>query len=618
MKFGITFLCLLGTSSGLKLTTHYQETGIATHSTLKGLRIFQSSIVSDIELPGGTFSDTNSWVEKVLGSCSAWKEMENTTTSTKTNDVVQRGHEGAHHSLPTVNVQLQQLKPCAERSQECNEARQKLTTASCQAAPGYTGGSRDLYGSGQVCIFNNIYSSGLNQDGWDRKLVAHIVKGMDSEFPTDETISKIRVRSNLFTGARDNLSPVFVQKHASLEAFTDYLAKSAGPVQSQPGLTLAVDPSWHNNIGHALYDTMYPAFTSLIQLGLHEEEFRLLLFMGPIDPNYASREIYEANEGVLGTIAGSGILRTAALQGVHVFEKVVAGQGPNSQEFDVNANFTLGSSRSLDAARIFRKRVYSAFGIEPPSVQKTSNEGLASNQPVKGLLINSGRVSTNGWGDKAVELARKDGVELDHIHWWHDINKANPAESGIATFREHLQKLVQARIHISGPGTTMMYQQFLPEGSVVVNLGSWDGRAKTKIFMDEYMAEGAPYLRAIYAVSDRSVNAEQVAGLAVHAKNLVRSGFQIPVEPGLNLSPNAAVMKAYAHLTMGNCKSLDPQTPLRAMEEFQCFDGVVTAHLWVLNNGMQDCPARYPKILHALRKDFNQYASVNWFKETAS
>jgi hypothetical protein len=39
----------------------------------------------------------------------------------------------------------------------------------------------------------------------------------------------------------------------------------------------------------------------------------------------------------------------------------------------------------------------------------------------------------------------------------------------------------------------MMYQQLMPDGSVLVNLGGRNG------FMDEFMAEGAPHLRALYA-----------------------------------------------------------------------------------------------------------------------
>merc|ERR1719171_698893 len=256
-------------------------------ATLKGLRILQSSSVSDLSLPGVKASDTNSWGEKVLGSCPAWNQME---SPAKTDQLarVQREKEKTHLDLPTVNMQLRQLKSCAERSQECEDARVQLTTATCQEATGYTAGSQDLYGSGQVCVFNNLFTSGLKKDNWDTKLVAHIVKGMDPEFPSDETISKIRVRSNLYTGLREGFSPVVVQKHASLEAFTDWLGKSAGPIQFHEGLTLAVDPTWHNNIGHALYDTMYPAFTSMIQLGLQEEEFRLLLVTGPRNEDYES------------------------------------------------------------------------------------------------------------------------------------------------------------------------------------------------------------------------------------------------------------------------------------------------------------------------------------------
>ena len=58
------------------------------------------------------------------------------------------------------------------------------------------------------------------------------------------------------------------------------------------------------------------------------------------------------NEGILGAISGSGSLRTGDLEGLHLFEKVVAGQGSNSAEYDMNVNFTLGSAREFRFATL--------------------------------------------------------------------------------------------------------------------------------------------------------------------------------------------------------------------------------------------------------------------------
>merc|ERR1712048_232910 len=99
-------------------------------------------------------------------------------------------------------------------------------------------------------------------------------------------------------------------------------------------------------------------------------------------------------------------------------------------------------------------------------------------------------------------------------------------------------------------------------GSVVVNLGD----RNTANTMDEYMAEGAPHLRAIYALPHpgADIDKRHVALLANTARELILHGFKIPGVPGSSLSPTGAVLKAFAHLEGG--PEPDPLLPLRTIE----------------------------------------------------
>merc|ERR1712194_297214 len=78
------------------------------------------------------------------------------------------------------------------------------------------------------------------------------------------------------------------------------------------------------------------------------------------------------------------------------------------------------------------------------------------------------------------------------------------------------------------------------------NLGSNKNGYCPRNFMEEYMAEGAPYFRALYDLSPGG-DAQPVPllNLVLEAKKLLDEGFPRPVPVGANLSPVGLVFKAY-------------------------------------------------------------------------
>merc|ERR1719335_314417 len=95
----------------------------------------------------------------------------------------------------------------------------------------------------------------------------------------------------------------------------------------------------------------------------------------------------------------------------------------------------------------------------------------------------------------------------------------------------------------------MMYQHFMRDGTVHINLGEkpWTPAEKEiPKYMEEYMAEGAPYFKALYHWStngEKSV-VEDLMRLVVQAKELIHERFALPVPVGGNLSPVMRLMKA--------------------------------------------------------------------------
>lgn len=298
------------------------------------------------------------------------------------------------------------------------------------------------------------------------------------------------------------------------------------------------------------------------------------------------------------------------------------------QKTDINVNYTLGAARALDAARAFRDRIYKFLDVQPAKHRSKSNEDRSTTQPMQAILIEGGHMPVGAFAEEAVQICAGYGIELKPMSWTDSTLFPTTEESlytapGVSTFRQHLQLLRNTDIHISGPGTTMMYQQFLPDGSVIVNLGDID----TGNTMDEYMAEGAPHLRALYAIPHPGIvpKAEHVAALAVQARNLILGGFTMPSPPGSNLSPSGAVLKAYLHLESG--LAVDPLMPVREVEEFRCQPGVSIA----LDSSLKllsPCPPDGEEgrkiadlhLMQSLQQDFDKFwesaTGFRWFPQS--
>merc|ERR1712194_267209 len=66
------------------------------------------------------------------------------------------------------------------------------------------------------------------------------------------------------------------------------------------------------------------------------------------------------------------------------------------------------------------------------------------------------------------------------------------------------------------------------------------------LFMEQYMAEGSPYLRALYYNSTKrlcGLDRSEVMALLQEAVQIARSGFSIPVPRGANLSPEGRLFQ---------------------------------------------------------------------------
>ena len=100
-------------------------------------------------------------------------------------------------------------------------------------------------------------------------------------------------------------------------------------------------------------------------------------------------------------------------------------------------------------------------------------------------------------------------------------------------------------IHLSGPGTGQMYQTFLADGAVHINLGGIRPAEHTMVegaytsFLEQYMTSGTPYIKGLYyPINERAkgIKKDQVIKLIRQAAALIQKGFSIPVSPRDNLA----------------------------------------------------------------------------------
>ncbi len=217
--------------------------------------------------------------------------------------------------------------------------------------------------------------------------------------------------------------------------------------------------------------------------------------------------------------------------------------------------YALAGGHELDATRKFRDRMYSRFNYLPPRIRATSTEHRSASAKLRGIVVHNKRFSH---ADKALFQDLVSGADRSDLNLslaYVDFGEfSDPGAAWIdqarVPFAAHLGILARTDIYISGPGTAMLYAPFLPDGSVIVALpGAATNRANgAGGFMEQYLAAGCPYLRAIYYPYDKVALGLGLEAAAVHllvarAASLIRGGFRMPADQAGNLAPDGRLFR---------------------------------------------------------------------------
>ncbi|CAF1066882.1 unnamed protein product [Adineta steineri] len=419
-----------------------------------------------------------------------------------------------------------------------------------------------------------------------------------------------------------------------------------------PYVTLHFGQPWHHNIGHALFDGLYPAYVALIRFSpRHLHPFRILAGIDECDSCWS--------EDIYGRFGGLGIIKTSVLNKLSrgrwfVFDEVVMGSGTFCQRC-TQPNYQLPGGVELNASRLFRDRMYQQHGfIHPVIRQKTSSEHRTSHDVLRAYVIDNIRFTesdrkeinaaiheinnyTNSNINKTKDNTNKLEWPLINVTYLHygrvkaqnmssiQIN-ATPFDSRSPTYEliennfiAQLKVIREMDIHITGPGTGQMYQTFLSDGSVSINLGGirpWASENTPRAYssyLEQYMTSGAPYIKGLYyPINERAkgIKKDEVIKLIRQAGQLILQGFSLPVEPRENLAPDGQLFVEMCEKDKEFCSLVtkrSPDKPFRCLEMW--IEDVIHEHNEWKDGGYIDngrnftCPFNRP-LMRQLREKY--------------
>ena len=228
------------------------------------------------------------------------------------------------------------------------------------------------------------------------------------------------------------------------EEIENYLSKFENKKEVE--LSTLGDNLWYGNIGHALFDGFYPLYLALVKFGYIDDEFILL----SSDWNNKQTMSYD----IITKFSGNELMEYNHLDKSKVicFKTLVAGTGMTGNRV-MNKDYTLYGEKEYGALSLFKQRLLKAYNIQ---IDKPINKKY------KTIIIRNKRFSDYEISviDKVIDFF-KDRLDIKFIDWYH----------GYKSFEDQMKELENVDIHITGPGTGMMYMPFLKRGAININLG---------------------------------------------------------------------------------------------------------------------------------------------------
>ena len=232
-------------------------------------------------------------------------------------------------------------------------------------------------------------------------------------------------------------------------------------------LSVIGDNLWYGNIGHSLFDSLYPVYLALVKFGHKDSPFVWLV------SDWSNKQTMSYD--VVTKFSGNLLMEYPHLDKsilIH-FKTLVAGTG-NTGCTVVNQEYSMYGGK-YDAIRLYKERMLNAYNLQ---INKPINE-----RP-KIIIIDNKRYSD-------YEKSVIDQV-INHFQSTADIKYVDWARHYDHVFADQMKELEDTDIYISGPGTGIVYMPFIKEGAVTINLGYME-HTQTNTIRPNIKIEGYPH-----------------------------------------------------------------------------------------------------------------------------
>jgi hypothetical protein len=218
-------------------------------------------------------------------------------------------------------------------------------------------------------------------------------------------------------------------------------------------ITLSVlsDNSWYGNVGHGLFDVLYPIYLSLLKFGYVNEPFTFL----SLDWSWRENMMYY----VLKNFTKQDLLEYPNLDKnkIYHFKTLVAGTDLAGNRVVNKEMFIYG--KKWDGLHQFKKRIFEVNNIE-------LDKPLNIDRP-KVIIINNKRFDSKDKEIIDIVISKLYNIcDIKFVDWYHDYK-----HFGNETFKKQMEDFQNVDIQITAPGTAMLYAPFLKRGAVNINIG---------------------------------------------------------------------------------------------------------------------------------------------------
>jgi hypothetical protein len=215
-------------------------------------------------------------------------------------------------------------------------------------------------------------------------------------------------------------------------------------------LSVLSDNLWYGNIGHGLFDVLYPIYLSMLKFGYIEEPFTFL----SAEWSWRENMMYDT----IKAFTKQELLEYPNLDKdkVYHFKTLIAGTdlaGNRVQNKDV---FMYG--KQWDGLQQFKRRI---FGVHNIDIDKPVND-------IPNVII----INNKRFNEQDILVIREvvklmsSMCNIKFIDWYHDYRShENPK------FVDQMKDFQDVDIQVTAPGTGMMYVPLMKKGAVNINVG---------------------------------------------------------------------------------------------------------------------------------------------------